>query len=122
MYVGSAGMQALHACVDKMFLLLVALLENLLVGLLLGGCGDTLLAAELETSQAHLLLETFAGVKTGIGGCSTQTACIDIALPVGTKDDATLAIHQAAGQDGVSTLGIDLHQQQGGTPAQRRVA
>ena len=67
-------MRALIACVDELFfLLLVALLEDLLVGLLLGGCGDALLAAELKTSQAHLLLETFAGVKTGIGGCSTQT-------------------------------------------------
>ena len=89
---------------------------SLLIGFHLNDGGQAHLNTELLTRQAHLLQETFAGVHTGIGSGSRQTTCIDVALPVSTHNHTTFAIHHASSQDGICTLGIDLHEQQSRSP------
>ena len=80
------------------------------------------LLLEFQAGAAHLLEETVSGVHTGIGGSGGQTAGIHVTLPVGTDDDAALTVHHTTGQNGVGTLGIDLRQQQGRSPAEDGVA
>ena len=79
-------------------LIKLMLLPQLLVSLLFGWCGKTGLATIFEACQTHLFQEALAGVQTGIGGRGSQATSIDVALPVGSDNDAALTIHIATSQ------------------------
>ena len=69
--------------------------------------------------------EVGAVFGTCLQACHTaagrQTGCVDVALPMGTHDDAALAVFPSATQDGVLLLGCHLCQYQRRGPPQRGV-
>ena len=73
----------------------------------------TLLRRKLIACLFHLFQKRLAGVHLGIGNRRGQASGIHIALPMGTHDDTALAVHIAAGHDGIGTVGIDFRKQQG---------
>ena len=77
---------------------------------------------KLLASLLHLLEEAVGGVELGVCHRSVEIAGVDVALPVGTHDNATLAIEVATVHDGLGAVGIDLAEQQGGAPAEDGVA
>lgn len=65
---------------------------------------------------SQLIAETLVALQLGIEYRSAQAACIHIALPVVSGDDAALAILVAASQQCVGNSGVNVREQQGHCP------
>lgn len=56
----------------------------------------------------HEVAEVLVGVQACHSGAGGEAAGVDVALPVESGNDAALAVHVSAGEDGVGMFGSQL--------------